>query len=131
MKKNLVSETLDLTNELNQYFESKEEFKEFSDKVLKTFDDLEAQGFSDISFDLAHSYYSDYEDTYSHLRMEFYYNREITLEEEVLLLDKKRVELENKKICEELSDKMSSNSIWSIINNEDLKKMYLDGKIIV
>ena len=120
---------LDISNEFNTYFESKEEFLEFSNKILEKYNDLEKQNFKNINFNINARYYNEYGETYPFLELVFEYERDLTQEE---INIKAKEEKENEidlQILKELNGKLSSNSIGAIINNEDLKKLYLEGKI--
>ncbi len=122
---------LDISNEFNTYFETKEEFLEFSNKVLEKYNDLEKQNFKNINFNINARYYNEYGEIYPFLELVFEYERDLTQEE---INIKAKEEKENEidlQILKELNGKLSSNSIGSIINNEDLKKLYLEGKIII
>ena len=57
-------EELNVTDDLEYYFTSKEEFKDFSDKVLKKFNDLEKQNFKNINFNINSRYYTEYGEIY-------------------------------------------------------------------
>ena len=124
-------ETLDVTNDLSSYFERKEDIHEFYCKVLEMYENLEKQNFKDIVFEMKPSYYRDYEDTFAELNFIFEYRRELTKEELEKEKNKEKIDLENKQIVSELVGKLSSNSIGSIIHNEDLRQLYLDGKLII
>lgn len=128
---NVRYETLDVTNDLSSYFERKEEFHEFYCKVLEFYEDLEKKNFKDITFEIKPGYYKDYDDTFAELNFIFEYKRELTNEELNIEKNKEKIDLENKKIVSELVGKLSSNSIGSIIHNEDLRKLYLEGNLIV
>ena len=127
----MAYDSLDITNDVQTYFESKEEFIEFSNKILKTFDDLEKSGYKNINLNIDAKTYSEYGETYPYLNVSFDYEREQTKEE--IAEENKRLEIENlnKQIQNELVGKLSSNSIGAIIFNDDLKKLYLDGNIII
>lgn len=120
---------LDISNEFNTYFESKEEFLEFSNKILEKYNDLEKQNFKNINFNINARYYNEYGETYPFLELVFEYERDLT-QEEINIKTKEEKENEiDLQILKELNGKLSSNSIGAIINNEDLKKLYLEGKI--
>ena len=122
---------LDISNEFNTYFESKEEFLEFSNKILEKYNDLEKQNFKNINFNINARYYNEYGEIYPFLELVFEYERDLT-QEEINIKTKEEKENEiDLQILKELNGKLSSNSIGSIINNEDLKKLYLEGKIII
>lgn len=122
---------LDISNEFNTYFETKEEFLEFSNKVLEKYNDLEKQNFKNINFNINARYYNEYGEIYPFLELVFEYERDLT-QEEINIKTKEEKENEiDLQILKELNGKLSSNSIGSIINNEDLKKLYLEGKIII
>ena len=74
-------EELNVTDDLEYYFTSKEEFKDFSDKVLKKFNDLEKQNFKNINFNINSRYYTEYGEIYPLLDFIFEYERELTQQE--------------------------------------------------
>lgn len=125
----MVYDKLDITNDLQTYFESKEEFIEFSNKILEHFDNLEKLGYQNINLNMNANTYSEYGEQYPYLSIQFDYEREETQQE----IDEENNKIEedkiNKQITNELVGKLSSNSIGSIIFNDDLRQLYLDGKI--
>lgn len=127
----MAYDNLNISNDVQTYFESKEEFIEFSNKIINHFDDLEKLGYKNINLNIDASTYSEYGEVYPQLSINFEYEREQTQEE----IDEENKKLEeekiNKKIQQELLGKLSNNSIGSIIFNDDLKQLYLDGKIII
>lgn len=127
----MAYDNLNISNDVQTYFESKEEFIEFSNKIINHFDDLEKLGYKNINLNIDASTYSEYGEVYPQLSINFEYEREQTqeeIDEENKKLEEKKI---NKKIKQELLGKLSNHSIGSIIFNDDLKKLYLDGKIII
>lgn len=124
-------EKLNITNDLTTYFESKEDFIDFSNKVIKNFEELELKNYKDVTFYINVNSYAEYGDYYHDVSFDFEYQRELTQNE----LNEKQIKIkkekENEKIFSELVGKLSSNSIGSIIHNEDLRKLYLEGNLIV
>lgn len=125
----MAYDNLDITNDLQTYFESKEEFIEFSNKILEKFDNLEKLEYKNINLNMDARTYSEYGEQYPYLSIYFEYEREETQEEIDLEIKKLEEEKINKQITDELIGKLSSNSIGSIIFNNDLRQLYLDGKI--
>lgn len=124
-------EKLNITNDLTTYFESKEDFIDFSNKVIKNFEELELKNYKNVTFYINVNSYAEYGDYYHDVSFDFEYQRELTQNE----LNEKQIKIkkekENEKIFSELVGKLSSNSIGSIIHNEDLRKLYLEGNLIV
>ena len=126
---NLQSESLDITDELSYYFESIEEFKNFYTSVEQHWKSLQNQGYTGINFNIYASLYSEYDDYYTDIKFYFDYNRSLT-EEELAEIKAKRIKREEQdKVHRELVGKLSTNSIGSIMQNDDLRKLYLEGKI--
>lgn len=128
---NKVYEELDITFEdgINLYFERPEEFTEFYCKILEQFENLEKRGYKDICFNIDTGQYSEYGETYSNVKLVFNYTRELSELELSKEQEQKEKKLEDEKIFSELCGKLSTNSIGSIMQNEDLRKIYLEGNI--
>ena len=126
---NLQCETLDITEELSYYFESIEEFKNFYTSVEQHWKSLQNQEYTGITFNINTNTYSEYGDSYTDIQFYFDYNRSLT-EKELAEIEAKRIKREEQdKVHRELVGKLSSNSIGSIMQNDDLRKLYLEGKI--
>lgn len=128
-----IYEELDITYSIDggTYFERPEEWTEFYCKILEQFENLERKGYKDICFNIDVGHYSEYGENYSGVKLVFNYTRELTkieLLKEQKEKDKKR---EDEKIFSELCGKLDTNSIGSIIHNDDLRKLYLEGKILI
>lgn len=128
---NNVYEELDITFEdgMTTYFERPEEWIEFYCKILEQFENLEKRGYKDICFNISPYSYTEYGDSYTDVKLVFNYTRELS---ELELLNQQKQEakkLEDEKIFSELCGKLSTNSIGSIMQNEDLRKLYLEGDI--
>lgn len=128
---NKVYEELDITFEegITTYFERPEEWTEFYCKILEQFENLEKRGYKDICFNIDTGHYTEYGETYSNVKLVFNYTRELTKLELLKEEKEKAKNLEDEKIFSELCGKLSTNSIGSIIQNDDLRKLYLDGNI--
>lgn len=123
------SETLNVNNELTTYFESKEEITEFYVKIIELYEDLEKRNMKNINFHIKPSSYSEYGDTYLDVIYNFEYERDLSEEEIKKNELKEKINLENQTITNQLAGKLSNNSIGSILHNEDLRQLYLAGKI--
>ena len=129
--KNSQCETLDITDELSYYFESIEEFKNFYTSVEQHWKSLQTQEYDGITFNIHANNYSEYGDSYTDIQFYFDYNRLLT-EQELAEIEANRIKREEQdKVHRELIGKLSSNSIGSIMQNDDLRKLYLEGKIQV
>lgn len=128
---NKVYEELDITFEdgINVYFERPEEFTEFYCRILERFENLEKRGYKDICFNIDTAQYSEYGETYSNVKLVFNYTRELSELELSKEQEEKEKKLEDEKIFSELCGKLSTNSIGSIMQNDDLRKLYLEGNI--
>lgn len=128
---NKVYESLDITDNFCTYFENVEEWSEFYCRILEEFKNLENRGYTDICFDISSKRYSEYGDEYSDVKLMFNYTREVTPEEFAKEQKEKARDEEDSKIFSELCGKLSTNSIGSILHNEDLRELYLKGKILI
>lgn len=128
---NKVYESLDITDNFSTYFESTEEWSEFYSKILEEFQNLEKKGYTDIYFDISSERYSEYGEEYSDVKLRFNYTRAVTPEEFAEEQKEKAKDEEDNKIFSELCGKLSTNSIGSILHNEDLRELYLNGKILI
>ena len=128
---NRVYEELDITFEdgINVYFERPEEFTEFYCKILERFEDLQERNFTNICFRFDTNSSSEYEDVYTDVRLVFSWERELTEEELQAVQEIQQTRKEDERIFSELCGKLSTNSIGSIMSNEDLRKLYLEGNI--
>lgn len=131
MNTNKVYESLDITDNFCTYFENAEEWTEFYCRILEEFENLENRGYTDICFDISSERYSEYGDEYSDVKLRFNYTREVTPEERAEEQKEKAKDEEDSKIFSELCGKLSTNSIGSILHNEDLRELYLSGKILI
>lgn len=124
-----VFEELDVTDYCNTYFDSPEELDVFCSQIKEKFNDLIYRNYSNICFRFDTNSYTEYEDSYSDVRFVFSWERELTTEE-ILKEEKEQIKREeDEKIFSELCGKLSTNSIGSIIQNSDLRKLYLEGNI--
>ena len=128
---NKVYESLDITDNFCTYFESTEEWTEFYCKIQEQFEDLENRGYTDICFDISSERYSEHGEEYSDVKLRFNYTRNVTPEEIAEEQKEKAKDEEDNKIFSELCGKLSTNSIGSILHNEDLRELYLNGKILI
>ncbi len=126
-------EELDITNEVgvSTYFERPEEWSEFYCKIKEYFENLEKRGYKNINFNITSSTYTEYGDSYTDVRYVFNYERELTKIELLKEQKEKDRKKEDEKIFSELCGKISTNSIGSITQNDDLRKLYLEGKILI
>ena len=128
---NKVYESWDITDNFCTYFESTEEWTEFYCRIQEQFEDLENRGYTDICFDISSERYSEYGEEYSDVKLRFNYTRQVTPEELIAEQKEKAKDEEDNKIFSELCGKLSTNSIGSILHNEDLRELYLNGKILI
>ena len=126
---NKVYESLNITDNFSTYFESAEEWTEFYCRILEQFEDLGKKGYKDICFNITAERYSEYGESYSDVKLVFDYTRELTEKELNEEQEIQQTREEDEKIFSELCGKLSTNSIGSILQNSDLRKLYLDGKI--
>ena len=128
---NKVYEELVITFDegITTYFERPEEWTEFYCKILERFEALAKKGYKDICFNIDTGHYSEYGETYSNVKLVFNYTRELTKIELLKEQKEKDKKKEDEKIFSELCGKLSTNSIGSIIQNDDLRKLYLEGNI--
>lgn len=126
---NKVYESLDITDNFSTYFESVEEWTEFYCRIMEQFEDLGKKGYKDICFNITAERYSEYGESYSDVKLVFDYTREVTPQELIKEQQEKVKKEEDEKIFSELCGKLSTNSIGAIIQNPDLRKLYLNGKI--
>lgn len=126
-------EELDITNEVgvSTYFERPEEWTEFYCRIQECFENLEKRGYKNINFNITSSTYTEYGDSYTDVRYVFNYERELTKIELLKEQKEKDKKKEDEKIFSELCGKISTNSIGSIMQNDDLRKLYLEGKILI
>lgn len=126
-------EELDITNEVgvSTYFESQGEWTEFHNRIQEYFENLEKRGYKNINFNITSSTYTEYGDSYTDVRYVFNYERELTKIELLKEQKEKDRKGEDEKIFSELCGKISTNSIGSIMQNDDLRKLYLEGKILI
>lgn len=122
-------EELDITDKLYTYFDNVEDIELFTQIIINEFNTLKTLNYENIQFVIEPRSYSEYGDSYTDIRYVFSYDRDLT-EDELKLeeLEKQKQEQDNK-IFTELVGKLSTNSIGSIIANEDLRQLYLEGKI--
>lgn len=66
---------------ITEYFESPQEWQEFSQKVTGKFNELISQGKTEVSFDIIVYVYTEYGEHYPELDMRFTYFSEMTEEE--------------------------------------------------
>ena len=126
---NKVYESLDITDNFCTYFESTEEWTEFYNRIQEQFEDLRKKGYKDICFNINAERYSEHGESYSDVKLVFDYTRELTEKELKELKEIQQTREEDEKIFSELCGKLSTNSIGSIMANEDLRKLYLEGNI--
>ena len=126
---NKIFEELDVTDQHNTYFDTVEEWSEFYKSIKEIFEDLQERNFTNICFRFDTNSYSEYEDTYTDVRLIFSWERELTDEESQAEQEIARKRTEDERIFSELCGKLSTNSIGSIMANEDLRKLYLEGNI--
>lgn len=116
---------------ITEYFESPQEWQEFSQKVTDRFNELIAQGKTDISFDIIVDVYTEYGENYPELDMRFRYYSEMTEEE---IEQKKREDEKYAKDCaiEELLNTFEIDSMtWhSVKQSELLSNMLLSGELV-
>lgn len=130
MNKELVNERIELDyNYSKEYFESIEEFEEYSDIVKKQFKELKDNGYKEITFRVAPGIYSEYGEDYPYLSVFFDTYREKNKQE----LDKEKLEKKaNKKLekaINELNGKIPDEAIFTISHCPSLLQLYLDGKL--
>ena len=130
---NKVYEELVITFDegITTYFERPEEWTEFYCKILERFEALAKKGYKDICFNIDTGHYSEYGETYSNVKLVFNYTRELTKIELLKEQKEKDKKKEDERIFSELCGKLSTNSIGSIIHNDDLRELYLEGKILI
>ena len=126
---NKIFEELDVTDQHNTYFDTVEEWSEFYKSIKEIFEDLQERNFTNICFRFDTNSYSEYEDTYTDVRLIFSWERELTDEESQAEQEIQQTREEDERIFSELCGKLSTNSIGSIISNDDLRKLYLEGNI--
>lgn len=126
---NKIFEELDVTDRHNTYFDTVEEWTEFYESIKERFEDLQERNFTNICFRFDTNSYSEYEDVYTDVRLVFSWERELTEEELQAEQEIQQTREEDERIFSELCGKLSTNSIGSIISNDDLRKLYLEGNI--
>lgn len=126
---NKIIEELDVTDQHNTYFDTVEEWTEFYESIKEKFEDLQERNFTNICFRFDTNSYSEYEDTYTDVRLVFSWERELTDEESQAEQEIQQTREEDERIFSELCGKLSTNSIGSIMANDDLRKLYLEGNI--
>ena len=128
---NRVYEELDVSNSegMTTYFERPEEWTEFYCRVQEQYEELQKKGYKNITFSINSSSYTEYGDSYTDVRYFFNYERNLSNEEIQKAQKQAAKKLEDEKIFSELCGKLSTNSIGSIMQNEDLRKLYLQGSI--
>lgn len=126
---NKIFEELDVTDQHNTYFDTVKEWVDFSNRIKDQFEDLQERNFTNICFRFDTNSYSEYEDAYTDVRLVFSWERELTEEELQAEQEIQQTREEDKRIFSELCGKLSTNSIGSIISNDDLRKLYLEGNI--
>ena len=126
---NKIFEDLDVTDQHNTYFDTVEEWTEFYESIKENFEDLRERNFTNICFRFDTNSSSEYEDSYTDVRLVFSWERELTEEELQAEQEIQQTREEDERIFSELCGKLSTNSIGSIMANDDLRKLYLDGKI--
>ena len=127
--RNKIFEELDVTDYYNTYFDYPEEIDDFCSSIKEKFEDLKQRNYNNICFRFDTSSYTEYGDTYTDVRLIFSWERELSEEEIQKTKKQEAKKLEDEKIFSELCGKLSTNSIGSIIHNEDLRKLYLQGRI--
>ena len=129
INKNKIFEELDVTDYYKTYFDYPEEIDEFCCKIKEKFEDLKQRNYINICFRFDTSSYTEYEDTYTDVRLIFSWERVLS-DEEIQKAQKEELKKEeDEKIFSELCGKLSTISIGSIIQNDDLRKLYLEGNI--
>ena len=126
---NKIFEELDVTDQHNTYFDTVEEWTEFYESIKEKFEDLQERNFTNICFRFDTNSSSEYEDVYTDVRLVFSWERELTEEELQAVQEIQQTRKEDERIFSELCGKLSTNSIGSIMSNEDLRKLYLEGNI--
>jgi hypothetical protein len=126
---NKIFEELDVTDQHNTYFDTVKEWVDFSNRIKDQFEDLQERNFTNICFRFDTNSYSEYEDAYTDVRLVFSWERELTEEELQAEQEIQQTREEDERIFSELCGKLSTNSIGSIISNDDLRKLYLEGNI--
>ena len=126
---NKVYQSLDVTDQHNTYFDTVEEWTEFYESIKENFEDLRERNFTNICFRFDTNSSSEYEDSYTDVRLVFSWERELTEEELQAEQEIQQTREEDERIFSELCGKLSTNSIGSIISNDDLRKLYLEGNI--
>ncbi len=126
---NKIFEELDVTDQHNTYFDTVEEWTEFYESIKERFEDLQERNFTNICFRFDTNSSSEYEDVYTDVRLVFSCERELTEEELQAEQEIQQTREEDERIFSELCGKLSTNSIGSIISNDDLRKLYLEGNI--
>lgn len=126
---NKIFEELDVTDQHNTYFDTVEEWTEFYESIKERFEDLQERNFTNICFRFDTNSSSEYEDVYTDVRLVFSWERELTEEELQAVQEIQQTRKEDERIFSELCGKLSTNSIGSIMSNEDLRKLYLEGNI--
>ena len=118
--KNMRFESLDVTNDLPNSFERLEDWTAFYIQVQEKWEELEKKDYRNIHFEI----YGD-----CHIEYTFTYER-ILSEEEISKENAEKLKKEEQdKVFSELCGKLSTNSIGAIIQNDDLKALYLNGQI--
>lgn len=127
-KDHIISDQMRL-NDLDFYFNEIEEFTEFYETIKYKWLELKNKNYTDITFNIDTNCYEEYGEDFTDVQYSFTFERELTAEE--LEQEQKflRNSEENDKIFSELCGKLSTNSIGSIIQNDDLKALYLNGQI--
>lgn len=125
---NIISDKI-ILNDLDFYFNEIEEFTEFYETIKDKWLELKNKNYTDIIFNIDIDYYTEYGDDLTDVQYSFTFERELTyeeLEQEQKFLGNSE---ENDKIFSELCGKLSTNTIGAIIQNDELKALYLNGQI--
>ena len=125
---NIISDKI-ILSDLDFYFNEIEEFTEFYETIKDKWLELKNKNYTDIIFNIDIDCYTEYGDDLTDVQYSFTFERELTyeeLEQEQKIL---RNSEENDKIFSELCGKLSTNTIGAIIQNDELKALYLNGQI--
>lgn len=125
----MLFEELDITDNTYLEFQNTDEIQHFCNSMKAKFKELEDKGYKNIYFYIDSEQSYEYGESYSSIKLKFNYERALTKEELQIMQNEDTKREEDEKIFDELCGKLSTNSIGSIINNEDLRQLYLDGKI--
>lgn len=122
-------EQRNITDSVERYFFSLEDFDDFCETVRKNFKELEEikAPDTDVCFCIDSSSYSEYGETYTDISFLFEYQIPLTKEDIEQEMKEKQINADKDKVFNELIGKLSTNSIGSIMQNDDLREMYLNG----